>query len=209
MHWAEYLKFFIGLLAIVNPLGAIPIFIVLTADYSKEERLHTGRVAAVTVAGILLASLLVGEALLQFFGISIPSFQVAGGLLILLMAISMMQGGLSRVKHTEEEARDAEEMDSVAVMPLGIPLLAGPGAISTIILIAHRSRSPIHFFILTVEILLVSLTVWLCFRSAPLIARFLGRTGINIVTRIMGLIIAAIGVEFIANGLKHLFPFLT
>ncbi|MEJ2032459.1 MAG: YchE family NAAT transporter [Deltaproteobacteria bacterium] len=205
MSWSQYLKFFIGLLAIVNPLGAIPIFIALTAGYSRSERLHTGQVASVAVASILIVSLLVGETVLRFFGISIPSFQVAGGLLILLMAISMMHGGLSRVKHTEEEARDAEDMDSVAVIPLGIPLLAGPGAISTIILYAHRGHSPMHFLLLALEILLVSLAVWFCFRSAPFIARFLGRTGINIGTRIMGLIIAAIGVEFIAAGLKQLF----
>jgi multiple antibiotic resistance protein len=208
MLWTEYLKFFIGLLAIVNPLGAIPIFIALTADLDRSDRRRTGKVASVAVACILLAALLVGEVILLFFGISIPSFQVAGGLLILLMAISMMHGRLSRVKHTEEEARDAQDMDSVAVMPLGIPLLAGPGAISTIILYAHRSPSTTHLLILAVEILLVSLAVWICFRSAPFIARILGRTGINIVTRIMGLIMAAIGVEFIANGLKQLFPIL-
>ncbi|MDA8165503.1 MAG: YchE family NAAT transporter [Desulfobacteraceae bacterium] len=209
MIWKEYLKFFIGLIAIVNPLGAIPIFIALTAGLDRSDRRRVSRMASVAVAAILLAALLVGEAILRFFGISIPSFQVAGGLLILLMAISMMHGRPSRVQQTEEEARDAEEMDSVAVMPLGIPLLAGPGAISTIILYVHRSRAPWDMAILALEILVVSLAVWLCLRSAPFIARFLSRTGINIATRIMGLIMAAIGIEFIATGLKQLFPILS
>ncbi|MDH5299533.1 MAG: YchE family NAAT transporter [Desulfobulbaceae bacterium] len=207
-NWTEYVKTFAGLIAIVNPVGAIPVFISLTGDRSAEEKKRTGMVAAFAVALILGAALVAGERLLLFFGISIASFRVGGGLLILLMAISMMHAKLSPVRHTEEEAAAAAEMDSVAVVPLGIPLLAGPGAISTIILYVHRSTSVMHYLILGGEIVLVALAVWLCFRSAPYVASALGRTGINVVTRIMGLIMAALGVEFITNGLKQIFPVL-
>jgi multiple antibiotic resistance protein len=196
--WSEYAKFLAALLAIVNPIGAIPVFINLTSGQNGPQRRRTGFRAAITTLIVLIIVLLSGETLLRFFGISIGSFRVGGGILILLMAISMMHAKMSTVKQTEEEALYSAEQDSVAVVPLGIPLLAGPGAISTVIL----------YGILALEISLVSLAVWGAFGAAPRLASMLGKTGINIVTRIMGLIMAAIGVEFIANGVKQLFPVL-
>lgn len=206
--WSEYAKFFAGLLAIVNPIGSIPIFINLTNDLGDAERLQVGRTAAIAAGVVLLITLLSGEAFLRFFGISIASFRVGGGILILLMSVSMMHARTSPVKHTEEEALDSAEKETVAVVPLAIPLLAGPGAISTVILYAQRHDSGAHYFMLSVIIVLVSALTWASYRAAPFLAKTLGRTGINIVTRIMGLIMAAIGVEFIANGLKQLFPIL-
>jgi multiple antibiotic resistance protein len=206
VEWTEYIKFFAGLLSIVNPIGSIPIFINLTANQSEVDRRRTGSVAALTVVFVLGAALGTGEALLRFFGITISSFRVGGGLLILLMSISMMQARLSPVKQTEEEAQDAAERNSVAVVPLGVPLLAGPGAISTVIVYAHSESSFAHYPIIAAEICLVGLASWISFRLAPMIASALGKTGINAVTRIMGLVMAAIGVEFIAIGLRHLLP---
>jgi multiple antibiotic resistance protein len=206
VEWTEYIKFFAGLLSIVNPIGSIPIFINLTANQSGVDRRRTGSVAALTVALVLGLALLMGEAMLRFFGITISSFRVGGGLLILLMSISMMHARLSPVKQTEEEAKDAAERDSVAVVPLGIPLLAGPGAISTVIVYAHYESSFVHYSIIGAEICLVGLVVWISFRLAPMIASALGKTGINVVTRIMGLVMAAIGIEFMAIGLRQLFP---
>jgi multiple antibiotic resistance protein len=170
------------------------------------ERNRTGLVAATTVLFVLVASLLMGEAILDFFGITIASFRVGGGILILLIAISMMHARLSETKHTQEEADDAAEKESIAVVPIGLPLLAGPGAISTIILFAHRGASLTHYVIGEAIILLLAVSIWFSFRMAPTIGRMLGKTGINIITRIMGLIIAALGVEFITNGLKQLLP---
>jgi multiple antibiotic resistance protein len=206
--WSEYAKFLAALVAIVNPIGAIPVFINLTSGQNGPQRRRTGFRAAITTLIVLIIVLLSGETLLRFFGISIGSFRVGGGILILLMAISMMHAKMSTVKQTEEEALYSAEQDSVAVVPLGIPLLAGPGAISTVILYAQRRSSPTHYGILALEISLVSLAVWGAFGAAPRLASMLGKTGINIVTRIMGLIMAAIGVEFIANGVKQLFPVL-
>lgn len=204
--WAGYLKFLAGLVAIVNPIGATPLFVTLTTNQSKEERNRTGLLAAVTVMLVLILALLTGEAILRFFDITISSFRVGGGILILLMSISMMQGRLSAVKHTDEETQDATEKEAVAVVPLGMPLLAGPGAISTVILYANRGTSVGHYLVLATEILVVALIVWLSLRSAPFVASALGKTGVKVVTRIMGLIMAAIGVEFITNGLKQLLP---
>lgn len=204
----EYLKFLAALISIVNPIGAIPVFIKLTESQSLDERLRTCRRSAVTTALVLLVSLAIGEAILVFFGITMASFRVGGGILIMLIAIAMLHAQTSQTRHTDEEVQDSMERDTVAVIPLGIPLLAGPGAISTIILNAQRYSSASHYLILVAEILIVSMTVWLSLRSAPLIASLIGRTGINIVTRIMGLIMTAVGVEFIASGLKQLFPIL-
>jgi multiple antibiotic resistance protein len=206
IHFTEYAKLFAGLVAVVNPVGAIPIFISLTASQSVAQRRRTGTLAAVAIALVLWASLVVGEPLLGFFGISISSFRVAGGILILLMAISMLHAHVSHTRQTDEEAAEAADKDSVAVVPLAIPLLAGPGAISTVILYAHRNGSPVHLVVIAVDILIVAAMAWICFRAAPVLSRWLGTTGINVVTRIMGLIIAAIGVEFITNGLKQLLP---
>lgn len=204
--WSEYLKFFIGLVAILNPVGVIPVFINLTAQQSPAERRETSLVAAASVGLVLLISLVAGESILRLFGISIASFRIGGGILILLMAISMMQATMSPARQTPEEARDAVLKESVAVVPLAIPLLAGPGAISTMILYANRSPGIVHDIVLGFGVAVVAALVWLMFRLAQPLAARLGRTGINVVTRIMGLIMAAIGVEFMANGLKQLFP---
>lgn len=206
--WTEYAKFFAALTAVVNPVGIIPVFIDLTAGERLEERTSTGLWAAIATAVILLLALLTGEAFLRFFGISIASFRVGGGILILLMSISMMHAKMSSVRQSEEERLDVEDRRTVAVVPLGTPLLAGPGAISTVILYAQRYSSVGHYAILACEICLLALITLAVFRAAPIIAAFLGKTGINVVTRIMGLIMAAVAVEFIANGLKQLFPVL-
>jgi multiple antibiotic resistance protein len=207
--WSEYAKFFAGLVAVVNPVGAVPIFVNMTVNQTPAERARTGFTATISTATILFVALLTGEAILKFFGITIASFRVSAGILIMLIAISMLHAKVSPTKHTVEEAEDSAERESVAVVPLGTPLLAGPGAISTVIVFAQRHASLLHYAILAIEIVLVAATILICFRAAPYLARLLGRTGINVFTRIMGLIMAAIGVEFIAIGLKQLFPALS
>lgn len=204
----EYLKFFVTLLAVVNPIGTIPIFINLTVNQDKVARNKNGSVASLSMGIILLVVLFSGEAILRFFGISVGSFRVGGGILILLMAISMLNAKMSNVKQTKEEERDSIERESVAVVPLGTPLLAGPGAISTVIFYAQRYTSAAHYVYLFGVIVLLACLTALLFRLAPTITRILGKTGINIVTRLMGLIMAAMGVEFIVHGLKQLFPVL-
>ena len=156
-----------------------------------------------TVATVLLASIFVGQPLLRFFGISLPSFRVGGGIPILLMAIAIMQARLSRTQRTPEEAATK---DGIAVVPLGISLVAGPGAISTIIIYAHQATAwPYKLFLIFASIP-VSGSVWVALRLADPISRMLGKTGINIVTRLFGLILTAVAVEFIAGGLGRLLP---
>jgi multiple antibiotic resistance protein len=205
IDFTEYTKIFITLVAIVNPIGAIPIVMALTENASVEDFQRTTKTTLISVLVILTTALLTGEFLLAFFGISINSFQVGGGILLLLMAISMLHARQSRVTFSKEEANDGNR-ESVAVVPISMPLLAGPGAISTIILNANKSHAPLHYLFMGVDIILLVLVLWMAFLSIPWISRHTTQTGINIFSRVMGLILAAIAVEFIANGLKGLFP---
>ncbi len=211
LEFTEYTKIFIALLAIVNPIGAIPIVIALTADASEEEFKRTAKATVISVLVILVTALLTGEFLLGFFGISINSFRVAGGILLLLMAISMLHARHSAISFSKEEADHdrSDNRESVAVVPISMPLLAGPGAISTVILYTHKSHAPLHYLFMGLDILLIGLVLWLAFLAIPWISRHTSQTGINIFSRVMGLILAAIAVEFIAGGMKGLFPVLS
>jgi multiple antibiotic resistance protein len=209
LEFTEYTKIFIALLAIVNPIGAIPIVIALTADASEEEFKRTTKTTVISVLVILVTALFTGEFLLGFFGISINSFRVAGGILLLLMAISMLHARHSAITFSKEDAdhdRKDDSRESVAVVPISMPLLAGPGAISTVILYTNKSHAPLHYLCMGVDILLLVLVLWVAFLAIPWISKHTSQTGINIFSRVMGLVLAAIAVEFIANGIKGLFP---
>lgn len=196
-----------ALFAIVDPVGVIPIFLLATRGYTLAQSRNAARIAALTVLGVLTLFTFIGEALLAFFGIRLAAFSVAGGLLLLLLALSMVQAHVSPQRQTQDEAAEAEERDAVGVVPLGVPLLAGPGAITHVIVMSGKAGGDVlHQSLLLLPVAFVALAVWLAFRAAPLIARRLGRTGIHVVTRLMGLIIAAISVEMIASGLGQLFP---
>lgn len=204
--WADYIHILTALFVITNPIGAIPLFISFTRDQSPRGRQRTARIAATAVAVILILSVFLGEPLLRFFGIGVPSFRVGGGILILLMAIAMLQGQPGETRHSREESADPEEKESIAVVPLAVPILAGPGAISTTIVYAHRAQTVWDFAFLVFAALLVAASVWIALSLAEPIASRLGRYGINVTTRVMGLILAAVAVEFIAGGLVQLFP---
>ena len=207
MDAIELSKAAFALFAIVDPVGVIPLFLSATLGFSDAQRKLAARVAAITVIGVLAAFNFVGEPLLAFFGIRIAAFSVAGGLLILLLALSMVQAHVSPQRQTREEAAEVAEKDAVGAVPLGVPLLAGPGAITHVIVAANAaSGNLVYQAALLIPIVLVGLSVWLSFRLAPVIARKLGATGIHVITRLMGLIIAAISIEMIASGLGKLFP---
>ncbi len=200
----EYSKIFISLFAIVDPVGIIPIIIAFTAGMTAQKRERVGRMASLSVLFILLAALLLGEAILSFFGISIHSFRTAGGILLLLMSINMLIG--NKPSYTPDDTGEGDTTSSVAIVPLSTPLLAGPGAISTVILDAHKGTNTGHYGVMALILVLLSCTVWLTFLIAPWVSRRLGKIGSNIVSRLMGLLLAAIAVEFIAGGLRGLFP---
>lgn len=198
----EYAKMFISLFAVLDPIGIIPIIITFTMGLAPHRRAWVGRVASLSVCGILFTALLLGKLLLEFFGISLFSFRTAGGLILLMMSIKM----LASPGHTVTEAQEEDAGSSIAIVPLSTPLLAGPGAISTVILDAQKGSGVLHYTIMLLVIVLLSISIWLTFLAAPWVEKRLGKTGISIFSRLMGMILAAIAVEFIAGGLKGLFP---
>jgi multiple antibiotic resistance protein len=208
MNWNEYVQLLAGLVSVVNPIGAMPIFLSLTARKQPAERRQTAITTTFAMAMVLFTSLLAGEPILNFFGIGLPAFRVAGGLLLLLMGISMLQVSGDRSRHTPEEEAESQEKSSVAVVPLAIPLLAGPGAISTTIVYAHRDLSLAHYLLFSSVIVTVSMIVLLILLLAPRIIAIMGQTGMNVVTRVMGLLLTSTAVEFIAGGISELFPIL-
>ena len=206
LQWSDYAKILLALLVIVDPLGAIPPFIVMVGSLSEAQKMRIASVASMAVAIVLAAAAIIGEALLHFFGITIASFKVGGAILILLMAMSMLQARPVRDKQTPEEAREAEDKDSIAVVPLAVPLLAGPGAISAVIIYAAEARGLAHTLVIVACCLVVGIATWLSLRAATPVARMLGKTGINIAVRLMGVILAALAVEIFASGITVLLP---
>jgi len=206
MQDMSFMLLLVGLVAIVNPLGALPVFLSMSDKTDPDADMRTINRAAVAVALILLISAWTGEALLGFFGITIDAFRVGGGLLILLMGISMLHGKQSHVQHCPNESEEVAYKEDISVVPLAIPLMAGPGAISLVILDANK----IHTFggevVLALAIITVAAIAWLVLLIAEKMRDKLGVIGLNIATRIMGLILAAIGVQFMADGIKQLLP---
>lgn len=203
---ASYVKIFVAMIVIVNPLGIMPVFVAMTVSQTDAQRRTISRIAAITVAATLLISVLLGERVLEVFGISMASFKVGGAILIMLNAIAMMQAMPSREKQTPEEAREAEDKASIAVVPLGIPLLAGPGAMSTIIIYASEKKAIGHVLAVLAVSLCVAGATWFALRVATRIGRRMSTTTLNVATRIMGLLLAALAVEIFSSGIVELIP---
>lgn len=202
----DLLKSFISLLALINPIGAVPFFLSLTAQQTDLERRRTIRIASVSVFCVMTVTALLGQQIIDFFGISVGSLEVGGGIIMLLMAINMLNAQIGNTRSTPEERHEAELKDNIAVVPLAIPLLTGPGSISTVIIYAANSR---HWYERAGLVAIGAALAFLCFvamRLAEPIANWIGRTGINIATRLMGLMLSALAVEFIVNGLRALLP---
>src|SRR5512136_594887 len=170
LEWSEYMKIFTALLAILNPLGAIPMFLTLTGRSTLEERMKTARTIGLSVGTVLAVTAVIGEALLSFFGITVASFQVGGSILLLLMAIGMMYGKGKTVGETEPVA----DLESIAVVPLSVPLLAGPGSISTVIIYANLSRNWEHKAMIIACVAIAALITWLILRAANRLGSLIG-----------------------------------
>ncbi len=206
----DLLKPLIALLAIVNPIGAVPFFLTFTQGLNREQRMRTLRVSAFSAFCVIAVSGLAGLQIIGFFGISIASFQVGGGMLLLISALHMLnaQPAESGKDDLAEGQSKADAGVSVAVVPLTIPLLTGPATISTVVIYAEKTR---HFWEHAVIVgygVVIGLATYAAFAASGRIAKVLGTTGINVMTRLMGLILAAMAVELLADGLVKLFPIL-
>ena len=206
----DLLKPLIALLAIVNPIGAVPFFLAFTQGLNREQRLRTLRVSAFSAFCVIAVSSLAGLQIIGFFGISIASFQVGGGMLLLLSALHMLnaQPAESGKDDLAEGQSKADAGVSVAVVPLTIPLLTGPATISTVVIYAEKTRHLWELAVLVGYGVVIGLATYAAFAASGRIARVLGTTGINVMTRLMGLILAAMAVELLADGLVKLFPIL-
>jgi multiple antibiotic resistance protein len=206
----DLLKPLIALLAIVNPIGVVPFFLHFTQNFSPEQRRHTMRVSATAAFLVVSISGLAGLKIIEFFGITIASFQVGGGLLLLMSAIHMLnaQPAESRREDVDQGHEKAEAGASIAVVPLTIPLLTGPATISTMVIYAEKTRTFWEHAVLVGYGVVIGAAAYLAFAASGRIARVLGQTGINVMTRLMGLILAAMAVELLADGLVKLFPVL-
>jgi multiple antibiotic resistance protein len=201
----EYLRFIVTLTAVVDPFLAVPFFLAFTRARGPADRARLARVVALTVFVVLASATFLGDALLELIGASLPAFRVGGGLVLLLMALAMLNAEAGGLRQSEAEAHEFETGDVSGIVPLAIPLLAGPGAISTAIIAAERGGVA-HQLAVILCIAVVCLVSWIALLKAHAIAARMSLTGLNIATRILGLLLAAMAVQTMAEGLKELLP---
>ena len=201
----EYLRFLVTLTAVLDPFLAIPIFVGVTAGQTQAAQRRLAHVVTFTVFVVLAGAALLGEELLQLMGASLEAFQVGGGLVLLLMALAMLNAQAGEMRQTRAEAAELEAGEVSGVVPLAVPLLAGPGAISTSI-IAGQAGGATHKLLLILCLLLVCAALWWILRVAHVLGERISKTGLNVVTRLLGLLLAAIAIQTMAEGLRRLFP---
>ncbi len=202
----EYARFVISLFAILSPFAAIPLFVTLTDGFTTQQKSRTAAAASATVGAVLIVSGLAGESILAALGTSLDAFRVGGGIVLLLVALAMLSAQTSTVQHRPEETAEADTSSSVGVVPLGIPLLAGPGSISAVIIEMSHQADYNHQAAIVGCILVVCIGTWAILLLAYPIGQRLGRIGLNVLSRLFGLLLAAIAVQVMATGLRALFP---
>jgi len=191
-----------SLFVIVDPLGTAPAFLAMTPNNTPEERRRTARLACGTTAAVLLVFAFTGTAVFKVFGITMPAFQIAASIVLLIIALDMLRVQRSRVQATREETQAGTEKDDIAITPLAIPMLAGPGAISTTILFQNEAKTVAECIALYSCIVAVALVSYLIFRLAVRGARWLNPIAMSIAVRVMGLLLAAVAIQFMLNGIK-------
>ncbi len=197
---------FTSIFIIVDPLGNIPIFLGLTSECDERRRGHVSRAAALTCFGVLSAFTLAGPAVMGLFSISLPAMRIAGGIILFVIGMQMLHVQRTRTQITPEEQQEWASLGEVGLVPLGIPLLAGPGAISTVIVLSQTGPGLAAIPIVIACIAVTAGLAHLTMMQATYLKKLLGRIGINIALRLMGLILSVIGVQFVLDGLTGVFP---
>lgn len=188
---------------ILDPVGMVPTTLALTSTMSPAARKHVVNRAILVAAAVIVFMALVGRYLLQYLGITLPAFAIAGGVLLMLIAIDMLFARPSRAKRDPETELDVADTEGVAVFPLAIPMISGPGTIATVLLLVNLADgNGQHIFLVYFAYGVALLVTWLCMRGADYVLHVLGKTGVNVLTRLLGIILAALAVQFILNGLK-------
>ena len=193
---------YVAVFSVLNPIGAIPTLISLTSNYTPEERRKVIERSITVAGGVIIGFMFIGVYIFDVLGISISDFELAGGVLLFKVAFDMLQGKTSNTKLTADEEKESLSKDEIGVVPLGMPLLAGPGTITTTMIYFNlRSTGLEDKVMVFVAVLLVIISAFIVLRSSTLLFKRLGRTGSMIISRVMGLLLAAIGVEFMTNGI--------
>ncbi|WP_293173776.1 MarC family protein [Oceanithermus sp.] len=192
-------KALLTLFVVMDPVGLAPVFVGLTGGRSPEEQRRTARRAVVVAGGVLFSFALFGPALLEYLGISLDAFRVAGGLLLFKIAVDMVFA--HRERETDEEKAEASLREDISVFPLAIPLLAGPGAMTSVMILTAEARSvPGGLFVVLGAVVVVLLAAYVALALSGHLARLLGRTGVNVVTRVLGVLLSALAVQYVADG---------
>jgi multiple antibiotic resistance protein len=197
---------FPSLIVIINPVMVTSIFITLTSNATKEARRAIALKTTIISFAVLLSFAVFGALVFKFFSITIGAFQIAGGVILFSVALGMLHAKAPRTKHTPEEMEEAMGRDDIAVVPLAIPMVAGPGAITTVIVLAGEAHATFNMVILFLAIVVVLAIVYAMLRNAARIQKFLGPSGLNITTRLMGLVLAAVAVQFVIHGVESVLP---
>ena len=195
---------FTSLLAIINPLSTAPMYLALTDGYTPAQRSHTLRAGIVTAFAVLLVFALVGGTIFQLFGITIHAFRIAGGFIFFGIGMDMLQAKRTRGKATEEEEQEGRVRENVGVTPLGMPMITGPGAITTVMVLMTEAGTPVRAGIVIAAVVVVLALAWAALAASPWLVRFFGQTGLNVMTRLMGLLVTVIAVQFIVDGARPL-----
>lgn len=199
-----YIKFFISLFILINPIGMIPIFFSMTNTFSDKEKNRINFIANFSACIILLISLFFGYNILNLFGISISSIKISGGLLILTIAFSMINNKNFITTYTQKKRRKNIQLQNIGVIPLAMPLIAGPGAISTTIIWSTHCSSFINIIFYSIVICIFFLFCYSIFRISPFFMHFLGKVGMEIITKVMGLLLMSLGIELITSGIQFI-----
>lgn len=187
---------------IIDPIGMIPLTLAVTIPMPAQRRGRTVDQAVLVAAAVILVMGLIGRALLSYLGITLAAFTIAGGILLFLIAIDMLFARPTGAKHTQEEEREAAAADNPAVFPLAIPMIAGPGTIATVLLLVSLAHGSTERLLLVVAAYAIALFItWLCMRGAARFLHRIGTTGIHVVSRVLGIILAALAVQFVVNGI--------
>jgi multiple antibiotic resistance protein len=186
---------------LVDPFAVIPMFLAMTLDMPESMRRAMARRSALTCAAVLCVFAAAGSLIFKAFGITLPAFKIAGGIILLLIGLDMLQARQSTTKATPEEQQEGAEKEDASIIPLGIPMLAGPGAISTVMVLVGEAHALWQHAVIYGVILSTSYASYMVLSGADHVRRYLGNTGIRIMTRLMGLLLVALAVQFVANGL--------
>lgn len=202
----ELIKIILAFVVLINPFSTLSLFLNITSGYQPKDHQKVAQIACLTVFITIAFFTLLGENLLKVLGISVGSFQVAGGILVFLIAINMMNGGGNPVKPNADEVEVSSSLAASAVVPIAIPMMIGPGGISTVIIYSSQVKGVFAIAMILSAGLCISLFCYVSLMMAGRISRFLGETGLNILSRIMGMLLAAVAIEILVNGLRGLFP---